>query len=204
MNRIWQSTVGSALLVGLLAAAGCGQSDAPEKIPDPKGVPQLSAAEIDAQRRQLERGLMTDSTAASRPSPLISAGAPLTNINLMPEWGLRETAADALARIGPASIPALLRALESEDPAVRARATLAFARMGPEASPAVGALARALQDPDADVRRGAARALGQIGPAAETAIPALAAAMTRPEPEGTYQVPAVAVPPPGSSPSDQR
>jgi HEAT repeat protein len=205
------------LLTGLLWLSGCRKSDAPQNIPQVKGAPQLTAAEIAEKRQQLERSLVHDTPVlpglgeiAERPS-LASAISPFNNLGLMPEWGLQETAADALARIGPASIPALLRALGDKDPQVRVRAAQAFSRMGPEASPAVPLLTKALSDPDRGVRRGAAHALGQIGPAAESAIPALAVALSEPVEEGAYKVPTVVVPAPATgqpvpspSPSDQR
>jgi len=93
------------------------------------------------------------------------------------EWSLRETAADALARIGRPAVPALIRALSDPDPELRHQAARALSRMGPSVRDAVPALIRALKDPDPLVRRSAARALGQVGPDAAIAIPALVEAM---------------------------
>jgi HEAT repeat protein len=95
-------------------------------------------------------------------------------------WGVRETATDALARIGDAAVPALIDALHDPDQEVRAQAAQALARMGNRAAPAVDALVEALNDPNEDVRRGAARALGQIGSEAEQAVPALINAIRDP------------------------
>lgn len=104
----------------------------------------------------------------------------LRTIRAFREWGVRETAADALARIGDAAVPALIDTLHDPDQEVRAQAAQALARMGPKAGPAIDALVHALDDPNADVRRGAARALGQIGPEAEDAVPALIQAIRDP------------------------
>ncbi|MBL9122522.1 MAG: HEAT repeat domain-containing protein [Planctomycetaceae bacterium] len=184
--------------------AGCSNAEVPEGA-SAVTPPKISPDQIAESRRQLEQSLM-DESPLGRPN-LAGALAPLSALSLMPEWGLPETAADSLARIGPAAVPALLTAMENRDPAVRARAAQAFARMGPEASAAVPALTRALQDRDPDVRKSAARALGQIGPAAESAIPALAVAMSQADDKQKTGLPTVVVPTPnapGPSPSDGR
>jgi HEAT repeat protein len=97
------------------------------------------------------------------------------------EWDLGQTAADSLARIGPAAVPALLEVLRSPDPKRRARAARVLARMGPLAKEAAPSLVAALHDPDPQVRIAAARALGQIGPEAAAAVPALVEAMLESE-----------------------
>jgi HEAT repeat protein len=104
----------------------------------------------------------------------------LRTIRAFREWGVRETAADALARIGDAAVPALIDTLHDPDHEIRAQAARALARMGNKAGPAVPALVAALDDPNRDVRQGAARALGQIGPDAEEAVPALVTALKDP------------------------
>lgn len=96
------------------------------------------------------------------------------------DWGVRETAADALARIGDAAVPSLVETLQDPDRDVRAQAARALARMGPRAEPAIPALIAALNDSDKEVRMGAARALGQIGPAAAEAVPDLIKAIKDP------------------------
>ena len=90
------------------------------------------------------------------------------------DWGMRETAFDALARMGRPALPALVRALHSQDDTnLRMQASWALARMGPDARDAVGDLIAALKDPNPTVRRNAVRALGQIGPEAGKAAPQL-------------------------------
>ena len=60
-------------------------------------------------------------------------------------------------------IPALIRALEDEDPDVRSAAVVALGEIGPGAADAVPALLLALEDEDPGVRSAAANALEQIG-----------------------------------------
>lgn len=114
-------------------------------------------------------------------APALEAGLQrLRKLRAFREWGVRETATDALARIGDAAVPALIETLRDADPAIRAHAAQGLARMGSKAAPAVPELILALNDDDRDVRRGAARALGQIGPDAEAAVPALIQALKDP------------------------
>jgi HEAT repeat protein len=95
----------------------------------------------------------------------------------------QETAADALARIGPAAVPALLEALHSPDPEVRAKAANVLGRMGPDARDSVPELIRLLDDPDERVRKTVIRALGRIGPAAQDAVPGLMRTLLQSSPQ---------------------
>ncbi|HVX10313.1 MAG TPA: HEAT repeat domain-containing protein [Pirellulales bacterium] len=104
----------------------------------------------------------------------------LKSVPAFREWGVRETAADALARIGDPALPALIATLQDPDHSIRAQAARALARMGPKAAPAVPELIVALDDSNEEVRQGAARALGQIGADAEEAVPALIKALKDP------------------------
>ncbi len=189
-----------SLLIVSGSLAGCSRSEAPPT--KTVTAPNFSPEEIAERRRNLEQSLRNDSEGGL--PNLGAALAPLNSLVVVPEWGLPETAADALARIGPAAVPTLMKALESPEPYVRTRAAQAMARMGPEASAAVPGLTRALRDQDPDVRRAAARALGQIGPAAETAIPALAVAMSQPEENKEVGLPTVVMPTPAGSPTPGR
>lgn len=112
--------------------------------------------------------------------PARGSAVTVRSIRAFREWGVRETAADALARIGDAAVPALIDTLADPDQEVRAQAARALARMGQKAEPAVPALIHALDDPNQEVRQGAARALGQIGSGAEEAVPALIQAIKDP------------------------
>jgi ABC-type multidrug transport system fused ATPase/permease subunit len=73
---------------------------------------------------------------------------------------VRRAAAEALEKIGPPAVPALIQALQDEYGWVREAAAKALEEIGP---PAVPALIQALQNEKWWVRHAAAWALGQIG-----------------------------------------
>lgn len=157
----------------LLGMSGCGKGNR-ARLPDFGSPPKPDAAQITKARDQL--------WPAGAP-PLVPTSSPMLTTPLSREWGVRETAIDALARIGPAAIPSLIVALEDPNADVRDRAAQSLARMGPPAKEAVPMLIAALEDPDWSVRRSAARALGQIGPEAAPAVPALMRLMRSPDAE---------------------
>lgn len=97
-------------------------------------------------------------------------------------WTEQETAADALGRIGPPAVPALVEALKSPEADVRLKAVDVLARMGNDAKDATPDLIRLLDDPDERIRKAATRALGIIGPEAAPAVPALMRSLMQPEP----------------------
>ncbi len=142
------------LLAGTTALVGCGRT--------PTGKAKPTTDEL----RQIQ--------AAVEP-PKVNPLAPLANSveNLYRPWGIKETAVDALGRIGENAVPTLITTLNDANPRVRAEAARALARIGPEAKEAVPALIARLDDPDEEVRQASARALGQVGPAAAPAVPAL-------------------------------
>ena len=75
------------------------------------------------------------------------------------------TTLEALGNVGaadPAAIPALIGALKDSDAAVRAAATLALLKIGPDAQDAAEALAEAQKDKDPKVRDLAAKALQRV------------------------------------------
>jgi HEAT repeat protein len=109
--------------------------------------------------------------------PLIPIAEPYIQV-----WTVKETASDALGRMGEAAVPALVEALHNADPEVREQAGRALALIGPKATAAVPELILLLDDDSEPVRRQAARALGQIGPAAQAAIPALIKQLERKDP----------------------
>ena len=76
-------------------------------------------------------------------------------------------------RIGPASVPALAKALAARPEAVRAGAAIALGKLGVSARPAAPELTRALADTDAYVRWCAANALGATGLASAPVLSAL-------------------------------
>jgi HEAT repeat protein len=108
-------------------------------------------------------------------TPPVNPLAPLVSKSetMYRPWGIKETAVDALGRIGGNAVPTLISTLNDPNPRVRAEAARALARIGPQATEAVQPLIARLDDPDEEVRQAAARALGQVGPAAAPAVPAL-------------------------------
>ena len=99
------------------------------------------------------------------------------------QWTEQDTAADALGRIGPSAVPALVQGLKSSDPEVRLTAAEVLARMGSAAKEAVPDLVLLLDDPDERIRKTAARTLGRIGPEAAPAVPALMRSLLDAEPK---------------------
>lgn len=86
---------------------------------------------------------------------LAEALAPLT----------RNNAAYSIARMGPAAksaVPALIKALNDPEPAVRFPVCIALREIGPDAKDAVPALTEALEDRNEDVAAMARRALMAI------------------------------------------
>jgi HEAT repeat protein len=90
---------------------------------------------------------------------------------------LEPLVAATLGNIGPAAVPALLKALPDKDAARRRTAAYALALIGPQAAEAVPALTEALHDAESEVRALAAKALGKIGQEAKGTAPALATAL---------------------------
>ena len=90
---------------------------------------------------------------------------------------VRVSASKALKKIGPESVPALIKALNYKDSEVRRMAALILGSFGQKAEKVVPALIKVLKDKDEDVRKWAAISLGKIGPKAEKAVPALIEAL---------------------------
>ncbi len=98
------------------------------------------------------------------------------------EWSREETATnfllkatwDALARIGPKAVPALIDLLAHQDAEIRGRAAAAIKTIGPGAADAVPALIKRLGEGENQwVCFNALEALAAIGSKAEAAVPAL-------------------------------
>jgi HEAT repeat protein len=93
----------------------------------------------------------------------------------------RDSAIIALEKIGPASIPALSRALKDKDEEIRFYAAFTLGIFGPNAKPAVPILIEILKDQKENVRRAAALTLVQIDPqAAQAAVPVLTESLQHP------------------------
>jgi HEAT repeat protein/lysophospholipase L1-like esterase len=94
-----------------------------------------------------------------------------------PSESVRASAAQALARLGPTAedVPALARALESEDRYVAAYGAWSLGNLGAAAEPAVPDLVRALARDETNAV--VAGALARVGPAAKAAVPELVKAL---------------------------
>ncbi len=197
LNRV----IGIGLVISL---AGCGGNSSPakpssalkpvafnaageqgknEQVKEGGSSGSSMSANVNAPAGKHKEGVAVDSDLYYPVGPLAArmitrrdAGGPIAWPPVS-EWGLKETAADALARIGGDAVTQLIGALHDPEPQVRLQAVRALARIGPDAAPAVAALTERLTDSDLLVRQNAARALGQIGPAAKSAIPQLIQAL---------------------------
>jgi HEAT repeat protein len=183
MTRIlfWPAFSSLPALALATTFAGCGLAPSgPNRhiATSPEGRPKVYLTSAEA------------AAAAREPAPLSSGviaqavfAAPLGGpppLKPFSEWTEQDAAADALGRIGPAAIPALIGALGSPDASVRLKAIDVLGRMGSDAKDAVPQLLKLLDDPDETVRKAATRTLGRIGPEAQAAVPALVQTLLQP------------------------
>ena len=98
------------------------------------------------------------------------------------EQPIRRKSIEALMKMGPAAVPACLRALKDGDWRVRTGATLALALYGDGAREAAPALAGAVMDPDPTVRRLAIEALVKTGAAPTSVVPILRQGLSHQDP----------------------
>jgi HEAT repeat protein len=84
-----------------------------------------------------------------------------------------ETSSPLGSETDAASVPDLMRALESKDAVARGNAARALGEMGPTGKVAVGSLLKALNDPDDVVRKLALEALTKIGTPDQGDVPSL-------------------------------
>jgi HEAT repeat protein len=102
-------------------------------------------------------------------------------VKALREPGLRDYEIEILARIGPAAVVELKKALAGSVSSQRLGALYALRKMGPAAAPAVPDLARLLGDADEESRYLAALALASIGPPGRAAVPGLIRLMKDPD-----------------------
>jgi HEAT repeat protein len=88
-------------------------------------------------------------------------------------------ALDAVAALGPASVPRLVEYLKY--PKLRAQVAYSLGQIGPPAAPATGDLAKLLSSNDSRTVTEAAVALAKIGPTAASSVPSLTAALKQTE-----------------------
>jgi len=196
----------AVLAIGLSSIAGCGGGDqSPHPVdqgPSPVSQP-ASPGEVGLSDR-----LPAEQTTSPQPPDLLdqqgtarrgfwTGGRPRKPFG---EWTMRQTAIDALTRIGESAVPALVNLLDDPDAKLRSEAVIALARIGPEARGALPRLIALVEnDPDEAVRKNAVRAIGQIGPAAAPAVPVLVEQL-----RAEVEIPAGNEHPAGSTPSRGR
>jgi HEAT repeat protein len=127
----------------------------------------------------------------------VLVGEALTALSVLGESGLpalivalkspaaRGRAATVLGQLGPkgqAAAPALLAALNDEDPEVRREVLFALGAIGPATSTSLDPVVKQLDDTEPRVCAAAAYALGRMGSAAHVAVPKLRAAMQASDP----------------------
>jgi HEAT repeat protein len=136
--------------------------------------PEAVEALLEAQKRINAKHVgVGQSFRSSLVKPLIEAG-PVAIAALIDGLAREVIASEVVAvlgGLGGAAVPALIKALESDNAARRAGAAASLKILAEkqrrEARPAIPTLIGALEDDDAQVRKAVARALGAFGPEAE-------------------------------------
>jgi HEAT repeat protein len=151
--------------------------------------PRAGAAKVDAVVAKLR----------DLPLPLRAFQLGIASTKLAPQplpalESRRQQVYDELHALGPASVPALARALRDPDPQMRRDVAVALDVLGggwwhfPDGDskvdirPALPALLAALQDSDAGVRAWAAQDISAMGAAASAAVPQLRVMLHSPDP----------------------
>ena len=150
---------------------------------------QVDAAAADAVVAKLRDLPLPLRTFAQGSAPAKATPPPLPAIE-----SRRQKVYEQLHALGPASVPALARALRDPDPEMRRAVAVAMDVVGGgwwlfrdggsklDLRPALPALLTALQDSDSGVRAWAAQDISDIGAAAATAVPRLRAMLHSPDP----------------------
>ncbi len=125
---------------------------------------------------QLTRAIVQDTNDSAIRLALVNYLNTLPNVNIFyrPADSRRADAPNLLAEFGPAAkaaTPALLRALQGSDPAVRATSATALGKIQADPVTVIPLLIKYLDDRDID--ESAALALADYGPSAKGAIPKL-------------------------------
>lgn len=115
----------------------------------------------------------TDQTAAAMALASLGKDAVPVLLATFEEPRVSDTAAKAIAQVGPVAVPELIKLLSHETKEVRISAIDALGYLGPQAGKAVTQLIPLLKDGDRDVRYHTVRTLHRLGKNAKLAIPAL-------------------------------
>jgi HEAT repeat protein len=124
----------------------------------------------------LTQAMFTDTNDSSLRLMLIDQlnGLPGVTIHYTPADGRRAEAADYLGHIGPgakSAIPSLIKALKSNDAAIRGPAARALGRIQSQPDTIIPLLMAYLDDPQDGVPEAAVEALGDFGPLSKAAVP---------------------------------
>jgi HEAT repeat protein len=115
-------------------------------------------------------------------APAAAAVRPLCRCLTAPEDNLRAVASFALARIGPASVPALRLMLQFSDPRTVAAAVGALSQIGPEARESLADLEGIAPRSPLTVQMACAAAVARISGDASRGLPLLLRALDHPDP----------------------
>ena len=111
-------------------------------------------------------------------------GLPGVNIHFTPADGRRAQAAKDLGELGPhakTSLPSLIKALKSNDNAVRPAAARALGQIGAEPDKVIPLLIAEIDDPQDGVPESAVEALGDFGKLSQSAVPKLLPLLKTPD-----------------------
>jgi HEAT repeat protein len=168
----------------LLCAMPVSAAPVPERVPDLVKVLQNGklGERVIAAEMLGDLGAKAESAIPALAEVIRNTPTPVPIYLSERKWSREESAAhflleaswDALTRIGPKAVPALVELLAHKDVEIRGRAAAVLKTFGPDAADAVPALIKRLDGgEDQRVCSNVLAALAAIGPKAEAAIPAL-------------------------------
>lgn len=171
-RRAWLTRVP---LVVLVIVASCRQDAAYDGRTAREWIEQLASPDVRARVRAV------DALGRIRPQSRQSVAALARAIQDSSHL-VHDAALLSLERAGAPAVPILAETLEDDEPAARAGAASALARIGGPALPALPRLVRALGDSNSAVRAAAATALGALGPSAHDGVSLLLSRTHDPDP----------------------
>ena len=136
----------------------------------PKAVPQLR---VIVEQGGLEGALATATLGEIGPVAAKDTAPILVAAFASPTTLVRGGAANAVVKLGPGAVPALLQGLVHSNAELRGQSARALGRLKAEPLRVVPALITALREADEEVRVQAAKALSAFGAEAQAAVPVL-------------------------------